>query len=149
MKKITNAQKILNNLVGTELKYGWKSHDMDFFAFDFGETVKIKNLLGQECEAGRYSIHLTCDILVCRNDGCRCLYNSQTDHRVFAKDIKMFIGSRVKGVALTQSNGLKLLFEDCTLEIVCRDDGDESWRFLERQNDAPHIVSYGNKVCLE
>ena len=124
---------MLYDVIGKPLCYAIKSPDIDLFDLGFGLDE----------ESWIYALHATCPIKVIRRNGSRQVecYFGDTTSGVFASGIHQVIGVPVKRVALSTKNDLWLDFGDWWVVAITIENGEESWRFIDREDIDKQVIA--------
>ena len=144
-----DATSALQSIIGCAFRFGIKSPDMDLYQIGFGEDVVFINYFGNRQEASKYAIHFTCGLHLDWSDGKQIEYDSQSDAKTFHREIESLIGLPVKTAEVLANNNVFIDLGLCKLEIVVREDGDESWRFFQPGQNSDHIVCCGKEISAQ
>ena len=137
------AIEFLHSLIGLPLHYAIKSPDTELYDFGFGRLVETVGLSGKQKKIGTHTIHALCRFKVISRTGGKTAtnYYEDTPSEKFQSEINYLIGLTVKRVALSDKNDLWLDFGDYWIVFATFENGEESWRFLTLDRNAPHLVA--------
>ena len=144
MEEITHHmayREYLTHLIDSTLLYAVKSIDMNLFDIGFYRMERRTDGSNHIAVSQEFSLHVTCALSIIRQGNKRTVYYGDCDKKRFERDISTMIGLRVFGISLGEDNSLMICFDDCSIEIVPADDGEESWRFFKIGEDSPHLVA--------
>ena len=140
----------LKKLIGTQLKYGIKSPDLDLFQLGFERTAS--NCIQNNSRDGsvKFAIHFTTALYVYWQDKSAIEFYSEDDcANEYHTTIQKLIGSEVRDVALSEKNDFWISFDSCNIVIVTSDDIHESWRFFQARASSKHIIGTKYSISLE
>ena len=150
MEKANNHKahkEYLLSLKGAVLEYALKSRDMNLF--DIGFVKEDERTAGDDCAicAQSFAIHVSCALSIIENNE-KTVYYGDCDKKQFEKHGATMFGSCVHDVSLGEFNMLVVRLDNCSIEIVPADDGEESWRFFRAGTNAPHLVATDEWIDL-
>ena len=139
------AMEYLNQLNSKPLAYGTKFHNWDLYDIGFGNCVNVPCELrpGTFKNVAEFTLHILCRFKIINRGTIRSVkrYYEDTPSEEFGHDIQHLIGKKIKRVGLSDKNDLWLDLDDYWIVFATFETGEESWRFMPRDRQHPHLVA--------